>query len=134
MLFLRRAAVLATVIFAVAVAGGAPAVAAPLADDAKQNCIYPRHQRSILGSFEAMIGREYDCVLVFNDASPDWAGWEDPWYEHHPDPNLNWAKWVKEKPGRRLIVTQNLFPSEVNNTNWRPAGAAGAYTEHARAL
>src|SRR4051812_37978882 len=82
-----------------------------------------------------MVGRDIDCALVYNDASPDWAGWENPWFLHHPDPNLNWARWATA-PGtsRRLIITQNLFPSSENNADWRHAGARRDYAAHAAAL
>src|SRR4051794_35913861 len=82
-----------------------------------------------------MVGRDIDCALVYNDASPDWAGWENPWFLHHPDPNLNWAHWATA-PGtsRQLIITQNLFPSSENNADWRDAGARGDYASHAVAL
>ena len=101
--------------------------------DAKQTCVYVGPIAPLAG-FDALVGRPTDCAMVYNDASPDWAGWEDPWFTHHPDPNYNWVKWQQAVPGRRLIITQNLFPSELNNTDWRSAGAAGAYTDHARKL
>ena len=110
----------------------APAVAAP-AQGAKQTCVYVGPIKPLAG-FDSLVGRPSDCALVYNDASPDWAGWEDPWFTHHPDPNLNWVKWQQAAPGRQLIITQNLFPSQLNDSDWRTAGAAGAYTDHARKL
>src|SRR3954453_12962900 len=105
----------------------APAAAA---SDSKQTCVYVG-PIAPLAAFDALVGGPPDCAMVYNDGSPDWAGWEDPWFTHHPDPNLNWVKWQQAAPGRRLIITQNLFPSQLNNTDWRTAGAAGAYTDHA---
>src|SRR3954466_5315340 len=122
-------------LFAISVAllaTAAPAMAAP-AQGAKQTCTYVGPIAPLAG-FDSLVGRPTDCALVYNDASPDWAGWEDPWFTHHPDPNLHWAKWQQAAPGRQLIITQNLFPSELNNTDWRGAGAAGAYTDHAPRL
>lgn len=115
----------------------AHAVATPhdsAAQDNKRACVYSQHSVSTLQSFDALVGRDIDCVLVYNDASPDWAGWEKPWFIVHPDPDLNWAKWVAAGSGRQLIVTQNLFPSSLNDTDWRTAGARGDYESHAVAL
>jgi hypothetical protein len=109
------------------------APAAAHADDlSKRSCVYTAHKIDKLNAFGQMVGRDMDCALVFNDASPDWAGWENPWFLHHPDPNLNWAHWATA-PGtsRQLIITQNLFPSALNSTDWRHAGARGDYTSHA---
>jgi hypothetical protein len=103
--------------------------------DSKTTCVYSAHKVSTLNEFSAMVGRNIDCALVYNDASPDWAGWENPWFLHHGDPNYNWKNWAKA-PGtdRHLIITQNLFPSSENNLDWRNMGAAGDYEEHARTL
>jgi hypothetical protein len=116
------------------VSSSAGAAGAPAPDDAKLPCVYAAHHIATLVAFGAMVHRSFDCALVYNDASPDWAGWEDPWFTHHPDPDLNWAKWVAAKPGRKLIITQNLFPASVNGTAWRAAGARGDFDGHARAL
>jgi hypothetical protein len=102
--------------------------------ESKRVCVYTQHSVSTLQSFDAMVGRDIDCVLVYNDASPDWTGWEKPWFIGHPNPDLNWAKWVAAGAGRQLIVTQNLFPSSVDGTDWRTAGARGDYESHAVAL
>jgi hypothetical protein len=82
-----------------------------------------------------MVGRNFDCAMVYNNASPDWAGWENPWFLTGADANYNWASWA-QAPGthRRLVITNNLFPSALNNSDWLHAGAAGAYEEHAKAL
>jgi hypothetical protein len=111
-----------------------PSVARAAGDD-KRVCVYSAHHIATLGDFGRMVGRDIDCALVYNDASPDWAGWENPWFLHHPDPDLNWARWATA-PGtaRRLIITQNLFPSALNATDWRHAGARGDYAGHAAAL
>src|SRR3954471_21648927 len=112
----------------------APATAAPIEAGAKRNCVYAAHYISKLNAFGDMVGHSYDCALVYNDAAPAWPDWENPWFVRHVDPDLNWAKWKAAAPGRTLIITQNLFPSEVNGSNWLDAGAAGAYLDHARAL
>jgi hypothetical protein len=87
-----------------------------------------------LARFERVIHKRVSCVLEYNGAATNWSGWEDPWFIHHPDPNYNWADWKAAKPGRHLIITQNLFPDSVAGRHWRVAGAAGAYRGHAQAL
>jgi hypothetical protein len=99
----------------------------------KRACIFPGGRVSTLSAVERLLGRRFNCVVAFNDAAPNWEGWEDPWFTHHPDPDLNWAKWARGR-GRRLIVTQNLFPAELARTDWLTPGARGAFTGHARAL
>jgi glycosyl hydrolase family 26 len=105
------------------------------AGNSKTVCAYAFHHIGIFKRFQRMVGRTIDCALVYNDASPGWAGWENPWLTHHPDPDLNWGKWATAAgTTRTLIITQNLFPASVNGSNWRSAGARGAYAGHARAL
>src|SRR5690349_8225872 len=101
----------------------APATAAPVEGNSKRNCVYAAHYISKMNALGAMVGHTYDCALVYNDASPDWAGWEMPWFVIHRNPDLNWANW-KNAPGtdRTLIITQNLFPSALNGTGWLDAG------------
>src|SRR3954452_15064183 len=105
----------------------APAAAA---SDSKQTCVYVG-PIAPLAACDALVGRPTDCAMVYNDGSPDWAGWEGPWVTHHPDPNLNWVKWQQTRQGRQLIITQILFPSALNNRDWRKAGAAGVSPDHA---
>jgi hypothetical protein len=112
-----------------------PATAHATAGNTKTACVYAFHHIRILEHFESKVGRKFDCALVYNDAAPDWSGWEDPWFTHHPDPDLNWAKWATAPDTRRqLIITQNLFPSSVNNSDWLHHGARGDYVQHAKAL
>ena len=117
-----------------ATAAPASATTTPWPDNGKRHCIYTEHRHSIFAEFTSLIGKEVDCALVFNDASTTWAYWAKPWFTTLPDPDLNWANWVAAKPGRQLIITQNLFPSPLNGTDWLPRGAAGEYEEHARTL
>lgn len=103
--------------------------------DSKTDCVYSANSTDTLQSFEEMVNRTYDCVLVFNDAAPSWAGWDDPWFlSEQGNPNADWESWVTA-PGtqRELIITQGMIPSDVS-TNWLQAGAAGAYTGYARTL
>lgn len=118
-------------------AGGlATASAAATGMPSKEQCIYTAHKISILDRFERQIGHQINCVLVYNDASPNWAGWERPWFDNYVnEPNVDWSAW-DTAPGtrRRLIITQNLFPTSVNHDHWLRLGAAGAYTSHAKIL
>jgi hypothetical protein len=129
----RTAQLLAGIVALVTAGGFALRGADSGPSDDKTACVYA-HKVSTLNSFGRLVQRKMTCSLVFNDAAPDWRGWENPWFLHHVDPNLNWARWLRAADGRKLIVTQNLFPSSVNRSGWRDAGARGAYTGHARRL
>ncbi len=101
----------------------------------RADCVYSANSITVLHSFERMVNRQFNCALVFNDDSPDWASWERPWFLARQDPAHSWGTWATT-PGthRQLIITNNLFPSNVNDSDWLAAGAAGAYDGHARAL
>ena len=133
-----RSSAIATAVALVALASpvaGARAAITPIDGDAKRVCVYSAHRQSVLREFERLVGRDVDCVLVYNDAAPDWAGWESPWYLTHRDPDLNWSGWATAAGhDRQLIITQNLFPASENTKDWRQAGARGDYDEHARTL
>jgi hypothetical protein len=130
---LRRSLLLALLAFVGMTAAATPAQAR-IAGDQKRVCAYSAHRISTLQRLGDMLGHEFDCALVFNNASPDWWGWENPWFAREGDRDVNWAKWVKDGSGRDLIISQNLFPSELNGTDWLQRGAAGEFDEHARAL
>jgi hypothetical protein len=101
----------------------------------KRVCVYDVNSISGLSSFAAMVGRKViDCGMVYT-GSPDWAGWTDPWFLHHPNPDLNWAAWARQSPAndrRQLIISQPLIPSSIAGTDWLAQGAAGAYAGYAR--
>jgi hypothetical protein len=89
----------------------------------------------VLNQFASLVGRPIDCALVFNDASPDWAGWENPWFIRGLGADVDWRQWATTRgAGRQLVITQNMFPSSLNNQDWRTAGAEGRFAGHARAL
>jgi hypothetical protein len=118
---------------------GAPTPAshasAQSAEPQKRVCVYDVNTISGLRSFANLVHRStIDCAMVYT-GSPDWAGWVDPWFLHHPDPNYNWAAWVRGSPAndrRQLIISQPLVPSGIAGTNWRVRGAAGEFTRYAR--
>lgn len=101
--------------------------------DRKTACIYTRNDVHLLAAFQRRIGRAFSCAVVFNDASPGWAGWVEPWVQVHPDPRFQWDEWVRAAPGRRLVLTQSLVPAQVP-ADWRSRGARGLYDRYARAL
>jgi hypothetical protein len=111
------------------------AVHAASIEGSKADCIYAANDIGVLEGFERLVNRQFDCALVFNNAAADWPGWEKPWFLTNQDPRYNWATWATA-PGthRQLVITNNLFPTEVNGSDWLTAGAAGAYEGHARAL
>lgn len=103
--------------------------------NSKADCVYSADDISMLQTFERVVDRDFNCVLVYNNASPSWAGWEDPWFVTDRNAKYEWANWATA-PGtsRQLIITNNLFPGELDNSDWLDAGASGAYEDHARAL
>ena len=89
----------------------------------------------MLDQFGDAVGRAFQCAMVFNDAAPDWSGWERPWFTNRTYADESWATWATT-PGtdRRLIITQNLFPASENSADWLALGAAGAFEGYAQAL
>jgi Glycosyl hydrolase family 26 len=124
----------------VAVAAGLAGLLAVLSSgsqltyDAKADCVSVGSSVKEMRAFEQLVGRSFNCAVVFNDAAPNWAGWEAPWFLSDPDP-YNWRSWVDvEGSHRQLIISQSLFPSELAGSDWLVAGAAGAYVRYARTL
>jgi Glycosyl hydrolase family 26 len=115
------------------------AVAAPTAQASdigpRASCAYTDHSIAILQQFDGLVGRDVNCVMVYNNASTDWDGWERPWFIRNVADDNNWRAWATA-PGtaRQLIITQGLFPASVSGSDWRAAGARGDYVDHAKAL
>ncbi len=111
----------------------APAVTSALNE--KRVCVYDHNSISGLAAFATEVGRKIvDCAMVYT-GSPDWSGWVDPWFLHHPDPDLDWALSVRHSPTndrRQLIISQPLIPAGLADTDWRARGAVGAYDGYAR--
>jgi hypothetical protein len=99
-------------------------------------CVYSSEHISVLNSFGALVGRSFQCAMVYNDAAPDWASWVKPWFlSQSTSPDLEWAKWATARgTHRELVITQNLFPSSENGANWLQLGASGAFSGYARSL
>jgi hypothetical protein len=119
---------------AVALTIAAPARAA-IASNQKRVCVYSGHSLATLAAFDALVGRDVDCVMLFANSSATWADWESPWFLHATGVDDGWRSWATA-PGadRELIISLNLFPSSENGADWRDAGARGDYEDHAQAL
>lgn len=111
-----------------------PASSLAAAGNEKSVCAYTSHSVAGLAAFSQMVHRDVNCAMVYNNAAPDWANWENPWFLRHVA-DADFAKWATA-PGtaRRLIITQDFFPRSLDHTDWRAPGAAGAYADHARTL
>lgn len=125
--------VIGAVIFAIA--PGKDAAGHPgIASDARRVCGYGRNTLGGLREFQRLVDRPLSCALVFVD-SPDWRGWERPYFLAPTNPGIAWAKWVRDGGGKRdLIVTQTLFPGPMPGPASLKAAAAGQYDSHARAF
>jgi hypothetical protein len=107
-----------------------------VADGQKRVCVHiGDSQVSELSTFATLVHRRaVDCALVYTDGA-NWAAWADPWFLADPNPDTNWAAWVRGGPAndpRQLVISQPLIPAGIAKTNWRALGAKGAYTAYAR--
>ncbi len=100
---------------------------------AKTPCIYPRQTISVLDQLQQVLGRTFECVLVYNDAAPDWAGWQRPWFASSSIPDHAWADWTRADGRRSLVISQSMVPAGAPD-DWVERGAKGEYDDHARAL
>lgn len=113
-------------------ASAASAAAPQRAGDTKTQCAYTAHSISGLQAFATKVGHPIDCAMVFSDNAGDWRTFEQSWLLGGGMADHQWASWLQDKPGRRLIVTQSMVPIGLPG-NWRAAGAHGAYDNHIRA-
>jgi hypothetical protein len=104
--------------------------------DSRRDCVYSGGRLAVLQTFENLIGRDYDCAMVFNDAAPTWDGWTHPYFDSisHPYDDFNWQKWVQGAPNRQIVITENMFPTSENKTDWLHRGAAGEFIPYAKQL
>jgi hypothetical protein len=98
-----------------------------------RTCVYSGDTLSGLRAFDRLVHANISCVVVFDDAAPDWDAWELPWFTYNRIANENWSRFASS-PSHQLIITLNLFPSSLNTTAWRSIGATGGYVSHARTL
>jgi hypothetical protein len=133
----RRAKIVATATLAtIAVVIGVLVMSAATGEpSAKRVCVYSGLRTSVLSEFSTMVHRDIDCAVVYNNKTPDWAGWQDPWFLHYKDPDYTWARWATAKgKHRQLIISQSLIPLGLKGTDWVHAGARGDYRGYARTL
>jgi Glycosyl hydrolase family 26 len=101
--------------------------------DSKLCAVAPGTTLAGLQAFETLVGRKYDTVMVYNNASPTWAGLVMPWFcaYKHPSPYA-WADWATAPDtSRRLIITQNPCPPAVEPAaTWLADGAAGKFAPY----
>ncbi|MDA8300393.1 MAG: glycosyl hydrolase, partial [Actinomycetota bacterium] len=110
-----------------------PASGAFLAGDSKTNCIYPDSNFTDLAMLSNLVGTTYNCVLLFNDAKPDWQTWTNVWWLSPPSSDSAWLTWLNAQPGRRLVISQPMVPSDAPS-NWAVLGAEGQYNQYATQL
>jgi hypothetical protein len=110
-----------------------PADSAANPKDTKTACVYSHHSIRALEAFGQLVGRDFACALVYNNAATDWADWESPWFTHQKIPDSDWSLWATSVPGRMLVISQDMRPT-VAPADWAYEGAAGAYDGYARTL
>lgn len=111
------------------------AASATTPDLSKTACVYTNHSIAELDAFSAMVGRQMNCAMVYNDAVTTWQQWESPWFINDHIADNDWSAWATA-PGtsRQLVITQDLVPSGIESQDWLDAGASGAYTQYAVTL
>jgi hypothetical protein len=104
-----------------------------LSGNSKTNCVYPATSQTLLAQFSAATKTTFNCVVLFNNAKPEWSDWVNVWFAHPPTPDMNFVQWKNAVPGRRLIISQPMVPDDVP-ANWRELGAEGDYDQYATQL
>jgi len=121
-------AAVAVVMVLVSTGRRSPSVGAPA-----RLCVDPGSGPDGMARLSALVGADVSCAMVFANAAATWADWEHPYFVAARNPALRWPEWLHAAPGRQLIVTLSMVPSDAP-ADWRSLGAAGAYRDHASAL
>ncbi len=129
---LTRSAAIGLLLLLTATAASAAVTPTPIGS--KRTCIYSASSVSTLNAAGAMLGVNFDCALVYDDAAQTWAQWDDPWFITDPYPDGNWGQWVQAAPGRTMVLSIQLIPGNLDGTSWLGHGADGAYDKYARTL
>jgi hypothetical protein len=93
---------------------------------------------SLLSSYEATTGVNYNCVEIFADADPDWSTWSDPW--PFTQSSYGWTTWLAASPSHQVVLGQQLIPNSLCTSvcsdplTWESACASGAYDSYAAQL
>lgn len=134
------AALASTLLAPAPVAAAAPAAsnwASPdglvLSGNSKTNCVYPGDSLARLAQFQKLTGTTFNCVLMYNNAKPNWATWENVWFFTPPTPDSDFMAWKRQSPEHNIVISQPMVPNDVP-PNWRQLGAEGAYNRYATAL
>src|SRR3984957_7860615 len=100
---------------------------------AKTDCVYSNNSLSTLSSLDSNVRQNVNCVMLFVNSTTTWQQWETPWIDTDTDTDNNWDGWIKT-PGtsRQAVITQDLIPTGIANTDWLDAGAAGDYEGYAQ--
>jgi Glycosyl hydrolase family 26 len=117
------------------VASTSATVVTPSDVGTKMPCIYSSDHVSMLDEFGNAVGRAFSCASVYNAAAPDWSSWQQPWFINQTYLDESWKAWATA-PGthRTLIITQNMFPSSEDSSDWLRLGASGAFEDYAKTL
>lgn len=99
--------------------------ATPGSIHSKRTCLYSASSISALHAAGAMLGINFNCSLVYNDAAQTWSQWDDPWFITSANPDVNWAEWARASPDRTMILSVPLFPSNADSTDWLNSGCCG---------
>jgi hypothetical protein len=101
--------------------------------DSKTACAYPASSQKMLADIESTVGTTFDCVLLFNNAKPNWSTWTNVWFGGSRPADQDWVQWANASPNRTLVISQAMVPADAP-ADWRVLGARGAYDRYARQL
>ncbi len=77
-----------------------------------------------------MLGIDFTCALIYDDAAATWRQWDDPWFITNGNPDTNWSHWVRASSGRTMVLSLPLFPQDLDRTQWLAEGAAGDFDKY----
>jgi glycosyl hydrolase family 26 len=145
-LLLRLAVVLGVLALAVGPSLAVPAHASPAGVirpativNTKTPCIsgdYPGGEitPAYMARVDAIAGITFACANTFDNPSPNWSTWEEPW--QFSGEGSTWQNWLTS--GHQMIMAQDLIPQKLEDMSdpltWEADCAAGDYNSKATAL
>jgi hypothetical protein len=129
------------IVIAVAEVGTTTAKPPITAGNSKANCVslaFPNGvlSQSLINQTASVTGITYNCLTVFNEPMPTWAGWDNPWMFRITQDG--WGKWVTASAGHQVILGEALVPQSVTSSGnplaWESACATGDYNQYATTL
>ena len=93
----------------------------------------PGQQPGDAGPHRVEGGHDFDCVLLFNNAKPNWSTWTNVWFDGSRPADQDWVQWANASPNRTLVISQPMVPADAP-ADWRVLGARGTYDRYARQL